>query len=371
MEKVFLLSIGTAVPSNRLSQCHYFDCLAKNSYDSKHKRLLNLISNRTGIEGRYSVLTDFIDKNSSSGIFNNNITRKGVPGIGRRMEIFEEHALDLSIKSIEDCLDSIPKLEKSAITHLVTFSCTGMYAPGIDMGIIEKMNLNKAIERTCINFMGCYAAVVAIKTAYHIVRSEPEAVVLLSGVELCSLHYRNSEDPEQLVANAIFGDGAAAVIICGEKKRREAGIQAFKLENFYSLFSPEGKNEMTWRIGDFSFELFLSSYVPRLLNEELEYLANKLIEKSGIKVSDISYYAIHPGGMAILKACEKALNLTSDHNSYAYKILSEYGNMSSVTLLFLLKEILNDINLNDTGKNILSFAFGPGLTIESMILKVS
>jgi alpha-pyrone synthase len=280
------------------------------------------------------------------------------------MKAFEKNALSLSMIAIENCLEN-SDIDKNEITHLITFSCTGMYAPGIDTEIIENLNLSKDIDRTCINFMGCYAAIVALKNAWHIARSKPQAVILIVGVELCSLHHSDSADPEQLIANAIFSDGASAVLLSAKPEKK----QILEVVDFYSVFAPDGKKDMTWRIGDISFELYLSSYVPKLLNKELEKLTEKLLEKVGIQKTDIHYYAIHPGGMAILKACEAALGIDSKQNECAYKVLNKFGNMSSVTVLFVLNELLGSIKKEDKDKNIISFAFGPGLTMESMLLK--
>ncbi|MDQ3192526.1 MAG: type III polyketide synthase, partial [Bacteroidota bacterium] len=269
MGKAFLLSIGTSVPKNKVSQDHYFESLIENSSDTRQKRIMKVVKEQSRISHRYSVLPDYSSLNNNSGIFSKGHSKKKIPRIGKRMEIFEANALNLSLDAVNDAFKSVPNLEKSTISHIITFSCTGMFAPGIDMGIIERFDLDKSIERTCINFMGCYAAIIALKSAYHIIRSQPEAVVLLVGVEICSLHYLESQEPEQIVANAIFGDGAAAVILSSEQQLKQGGTMSFQIENFYSLFSPASKKEMTWKIGDHAFELFLSSYIPKLLNHEL------------------------------------------------------------------------------------------------------
>lgn len=245
-----------------------------------------------------------------------------------------------------------------------------MYAPGIDIQLIENIGLNRNVERTCINFMGCYAAINALKTAYHIARSQPEAIVLLAGVELCSLHYQKNTDPNQVVANALFGDGAASAIVSA-KRISSLNEISLTLKNFYAEFEQSASNEMVWRIGDSGFDLRLTPEVPNIVRENIEPLLQKLFVKTGIDKTDIDYYAIHPGGTKILEACEQALNIAKEQNDVSYGILRNYGNMSSVTILFVLKEYIERLSADDAGKNILACAFGPGITMESMIVEIN
>jgi alpha-pyrone synthase len=365
MGKVNIASIGISVPEYKVSQEKYLKYVLNTpGILSENERLLRAICFKSGINERYSVLSDFSESEPQT------ITETLVKsaGISKRMGIFKEKALNLAISAVKDCLGKATAVKSESITHIISFSCTGMYAPGIEMEIIEEFGFSQNMERTCINFMGCYAAIIALKNAYHIVRSQPESIVLLVGVELCSIHHGTKEEPEQMVANAIFGDGAAAVLVTG--KSIELKNRHLEIINFHATFSPSAKKEMTWRIGDHSFELYLSSYIPKLLNLEMGKLTSQLMAKAGLTTKEIEFYAIHPGGMAILKACEKALSLSEKDNFHAYNVLKKYGNMSSVTILFVLNELMNSLMDSDQGKNILSFAFGPGLTMESMFLKV-
>jgi len=246
-----------------------------------------------------------------------------------------------------------------------------MSAPGVDIHLIEKLGLNRNVERTSINFMGCYAGINALRLANYIVSSQEDSVVLICGVEICTIHYQKNTTQDQLIANAIFGDGAAAAIITSSKQITDKQVNGFILEKFYSEFEPSGIDEMAWSIGDYGFDIKLSSYVPDLIQKNIAGLINKLFIKAHIKQEDIDWYALHPGGKKILEACEKALNISSDANKHSYDVLNEYGNMSSVTVLFVLKKYLDNLKSNDAGKKIISCAFGPGLTMESMILEVA
>jgi len=363
-------AIGTAVPPHKISQeIHYTILESANGMSRAEKLQLRKIYAGSGINFRHSVLAEFGSEDKEENIlFHPSNHHPSLP-VSRRMELFESHASDLCVKAADECFGQLPSLQTSDITHLITFSCTGMFAPGLDIQLVEQLQLNRNVERTCINFMGCYAGINALKSAFHICRSQPDAVVLLAGVELCTLHYQKNDKQDQVIANALFADGAAACIV-SNKDFKSSDSRGLSLESFYAEFEPDGKEDMVWRIGDFGFDLRLSAYVPDLINDRIHSLVEKLFGKSGIVKDDITYYALHPGGRKILEACENALHITKEQNEISYQILREYGNMSSVTIFFVLREYLKKFSIKDLGKNVLSCAFGPGLTMESVIMEV-
>jgi alpha-pyrone synthase len=371
VQPISIQAIGTAVPPNKISQeAHYSILENANGMSRGEKLQLRKIYSGSGIKFRHSVLAEFGKEDNPGNILFHPANHHAALPVSRRMELFEHHASALCEEAINNCLEELPSLQASDITHLITFSCTGMFAPGLDIQLVEKLGLNRNVERTCINFMGCYAGINALKTAYHICRSQPDAVVLLSGIELCTLHYQKNDKQDQLIANALFADGATACVVSERNYRKEESI-GLVLKNFYAEFEPDGKEEMVWRIGDFGFDLRLSAYVPDLINDSIHSFIEKLFLKANIKQADISYYALHPGGRKILEACENALHITKEQNEISYRVLREYGNMSSVTIFFVLNEYLKTLTQKDINKKILSCAFGPGLTMESMIAEVN
>ena len=367
----FILSIGTSVPAHKILQEQHHAILdSANGMSREEKLHLRKIYHRSGIESRHSVLAEFGSADHPDNILFHPADLGNALPVSERMKLFENHASGLCEKAIATCLKDIPSLSADRITHLITFSCTGMYAPGLDMQLVEKLGLNRNVERTCINFMGCYAGINALKVADYIVRAQEGAVVLVAGVELCTLHYQKNMKPDQLIANSLFADGAAACIVSSEKRLPENEKPRLKIRNFYSEFIPAGKEEMVWRIGDFGFDLRLSASVPALIKEHIFSLAEKIFKKASMKQSDVDLYALHPGGMKILDVCKEALNLTREQIQVSYDILRDYGNMSSVTIFFVLKKQLNSISTGDSGKKMLACAFGPGLTMESMIAEI-
>jgi predicted naringenin-chalcone synthase len=213
--------------------------------------------------------------------------------------------------------------------------------------------------------MGCYAAFNALKLADQFCQNNDNARVLIVCLELCSIHFQKKNDEDTLLANALFGDGAAAVIV--ESKSEGLG---FSLEHFHCDIVPSGKKDMAWQISDFGFEMKLSSYVPDIIKGGIHSLTQSLLSHLGMAREDIDLFAIHPGGKRILQVIEEELSMSKEDNQHAYDVLKECGNMSSPTVLFVLKNLMDSLSEKDHDKSILSFAFGPGLTLESMLLKV-
>jgi len=249
---------------------------------------------------------------------------------------------------------------------LIVVSCTGMYAPGLDIELVKALGLPTQIQRLCINFMGCYAAFNGLKQADIICQSDPKAKVLVVCTELCSIHFQKENTDDNLLANALFADGSAALLV--ESSPRN-GLN-LKPVSFYCDLAPEGDQDMAWTVGDLGFEMRLSSYVPEVIKNGIKTLTHSLLDQISNSLADISYYAIHPGGKKILEVIEQELNLTREQNKPAYEVLRKYGNMSSPTVLFVLQEASKNLNGMDDKKKILSFAFGPGLTMESMVLEI-
>ncbi|PWK28990.1 putative naringenin-chalcone synthase [Arcicella aurantiaca] len=358
----FITSIGTAVPENCFPQMQIAEFMASAlQMDEYDQRKLKALYKTTKIAQRHSVLADYGKPYSAYQFYPQSPDLEPFPTISQRMIAYQKFALPLCLKAIENL-----NIDTKGITHIVTVSCTGMYAPGLDIEIISALNLDTTIQRTAINFMGCYGAFNGLKMADTICKANPNAKVLVVCVELCTLHFQKKMEEDFLLSNALFADGAAAVLV--ESKGQEKSLE---LHSFFCDLYFEGKQDMAWKVADFGFEMTLTSYIPKLVKLGIKSLIDRLLMNSGIANSAIDLYAMHPGGKAILEAIETALEITKEDNRYAYQVLRDYGNMSSCTVLFVLNEILKNTTEADKGKNILSGAFGPGLTLESMILRVN
>ena len=362
----YITSIGTATPPHKFSQSSIAEFMVQAmQLQSNDERRLKALFRATGIESRYSVLDDY-GKLNDFDFYSNTKNLEPFPSTKKRLEFFQKHAHGLSQIAITSCLSKVPALKLKSITHLIVVSCTGMYAPGLDIDLVKSLKLNSNIHRTCINFMGCYASFNAIKLADTFCKAESNAKVLVVCTELCTLHFQKENTENNMLANALFADGSAALLI--ESQPRE-GLNLVP-ESFYCDLAYDGEQDMAWSIGDLGFEMQLSSYVPEVIRHGIGKLTSSLLSNISQKLSEISYFAIHPGGKKILEAIEQELDLTKEQNYFAYQVLKRFGNMSSPTVLFVLNELLQSLELASDGKRILSFAFGPGLTLESMVLKI-
>ena len=248
------------------------------------------------------------------------------------------------------------------ITHLITVSCTGMSAPGLDLELIELLNLPATTWRTSINFMGCYAAIHALKLADVICKSDAKANVLIVCVELCTLHFQKKYNPDNISSAILFSDGAAAVLVTGNNE-----TEGLNIDHFYSSVSFKSKQEMVWELSSTGFLLTLSGYIPELIEEDFNGIVNECLKETSLSKEDITHWCIHPGGKKILEAVHNSLGFTNGQLQPCYDVLNDYGNMSSPTILFVLKRIQQALDKKQPN-NIFGAAFGPGLTIETFIL---
>lgn len=359
----YITSIGTSTPEHRIAQQDIADFMLKAMvFHNGEARKLKAIFRSSGIEYRHSVLSDY-GKTSDFLFYPNNLADQ-FPSTKERLHIFRQHALPLSVNAAKSAFKN--KMHPGEITHLIVVCCTGMYAPGLDIELIKALQLRPTVHRTAINFMGCYAAFNALKIADAFCKADENAKVLVVCTELCSLHFQREASEDNLLANALFADGSAAVLVEANSK------SALKLEitGFHNDLSADGDNDMAWSIGDLGFEMKLSSYVPDIIRAGISRLTDTLLDRFGKLKSEVQHYAIHPGGKRILEVIEEELTIPRDKNFSAYNVLRNYGNMSSATVLFVLKELVNGFKGTNVNENILSFAFGPGLTMESMLLKI-
>ena len=362
----YITAIGQANPSHRFRQEEIAEFMIRAMQLNDHEsRKLKTIFHASGIEYRHSVIADYGLREHFS-FFPDSADFEPFPSTSERLNLFRQHALDLSVAAVDDMLSRIPDFDMRSVTHLVTVSCTGLYAPGLDIELVNRLSLPTTVQRTGINFMGCYAAFNALKAADAFCAQDPDARVLIVCTELCSLHFQKKATDDNLIANALFADGAAAVLVQG---RARSGLNLVP-RVFRSALIAEGNDDMAWSIGDLGFEMKLSTYVPSLIKGGILELTNSVLARAGKDVSDIRYFAIHPGGRKILESIEEALAIDASLNAPAYQVLRNFGNMSSPTVLFVLQNVMQKLTTTDHRENILSFAFGPGLTLESMLLEV-
>lgn len=406
----YISALGTATPPHKIPQADAARFMAEAmALGPADKRRLQAVYRASGIRHRYSVLEDYNKPYGYYNFFPNTENLEPFPTTQSRMAVYNKEAPALAAAAAKKCLEQLPDVELEDITHLITVSCTGMQAPGLDISLVQALGLRSSVNRTCVYFMGCYAAINGLKLAASICQADASNKVLVVSVELCTLHFQKKHDDDNLLANALFGDGAAAALVEGNKR---PGVQ-LALEQFYCDLALDGLQDMAWHIGDTGFEMRLSSYIPAFIKGGVANLLKGLLKKIPHVEKEDPVFAVHPGGRRILEVTEEALGLERKDNRYAYAVLQEYGNMSSATVLFVLKDILEEAVQEDgvissakagkaaegvlspdgngqaelqekglpggiasgeseglEGRPVISFAFGPGLTLESMLLRV-
>ncbi len=349
--------IGTAVPEHDVHQ-PITAVMRTMLPDQRTRQVFDRMAERSGIGHRYSFLRADGQGNEQEVDASGFYPRGNFPSTGARMALYETEALRLAIRAVEALKKEIPTDLLDGITHLVVASCTGFSAPGLDLQLVTSLGLRPDVQRTLIGFMGCSAAVPALRVAYQAVQTNPDARVLVVNLELCSLHLQETSDLNCLLSLMLFADGASAAIVTAQP----TGIAML---DFLAIIIPDSSDLITWHIGDRGFNMHLSGDVPKRINQTLREEmkragANKILR--GEQVKDFDLWAIHPGGRSVLDAVETGLGLTSTDLSSSRRILHDYGNMSSATIMFVLQDMLHQHHEEARG---LAMAFGPGMVAET------
>ncbi len=358
-----IAGIGTAVPGEPVSQslaaekAHDY-----NAADRRQSRLVGTIYRRSGVDTRHSVLSAPEEMASGRSFF---APRRGNadrgPSTAERMARYEAEATPLAATAAARALAQAG-LEAAEISHLVTVSCSGFSAPGFDVALIGALGLDAGIARTHVGFMGCHGALNGLRVARSFLESQPEARILLCAVELCSLHLFYGWDPEKIVANALFADGAAAIVGVPD---HVLGNGAWRVAADGSTVVAGSAGAMTWKVRDHGFEMTLSPEVPDLIRAHVKPWLEGWLGRQGLSLGEVGSWAVHPGGPRILDAFGQGVGLEREALAASYEVLARYGNMSSPTVLFLLDHLRE----RSAQRPVVAMGFGPGLTVEAALIR--
>ncbi len=356
-----ILGIGTATPAS-MSQEQIHEVAADfGCFSAEQRAWLKRMYLRSGIESRGTVVVrEGDDKLEVARKFYP--PAKGPedrgPTTAARLVRYAEEAPRLALAAARAALEDAG-VEADQITHLITVSCTGFFSPGLDAGLVEALSLPRGVRRLHVGFMGCHAAFNALAAARD-AAAEPDARVLVCCVELCSLHLSYGVDPGKLVANALFADGAAAAVV---GRDAEGGDGLCRLDDFSSYLIPDTHDAMTWKIGDHGFEMTLSAGVPEIIRRHLRGWCESWLGRHDLKLTDVAGWAIHPGGPKILAAVGETLEIESGDLRFSRGVLARHGNMSSATVLFILREMMGGMS-----GPCVAIGLGPGLMAEGILI---
>jgi predicted naringenin-chalcone synthase len=368
-----ILGLGTALPKFTISQTAMATfaatCVAPELTGSKNPSgLIQALYRRAGVQSRHSVLLESSSDDEATAErffeFVNGPEDRG-PGTAERMNRFEIEAPKIALQATAKAIQEAG-ISPAEITHLITVSCSGFSAPGVDLYLIENLGLSRNVSRTHVGFMGCHAALNGLRVAHSFAAANPDAIIAICAVELCTLHHQYGWDPQQIVANSLFADGAATVI--GRANTGGAGSSQSlpgQLVDSYSFVIPETSDLMTWRVGNNGFEMTLSPEVPGVITRTLPGALNEFLGRNGLTISDIQSWAIHPGGPRILAATAEAAGLCDEQIDASISVFQRCGNMSSPTVLF----ILDELRKRNSALPCVMLGFGPGLNVEIALLR--
>jgi predicted naringenin-chalcone synthase len=364
-----ILGLGTAVPASVIDQDDALRiALALCARSTEQASWLPAMYAQTGITTRHSVLgRDVIDDVISGTRHTESVwlPRGGAddngPTTGQRLAVYAAEARPLAVQAARQALDRA-NLAPGAITHLVTVSCTGFYAPGLDQALIRGLALAPTVQRTHVGYMGCHGALNGLRVAQAFTGADPRARVLLCSVELCSLHYHYGWDPPQVIANALFADGAAALV---GTTADSAPADRWRAAACGSCLLPDSADAMTWTVGDHGFVMTLSKRVPILIASHLRPWLTDWLGQHGVALAEVASWAIHPGGPRILSAVEEALCLPAEATRASREVLAANGNMSSATILFILHHLI----AQRAPRPCVALGFGPGLVAEAALFR--
>jgi predicted naringenin-chalcone synthase len=352
MTTAYINRIATAVPPHDVHRA-FIDFADSLLDEGTVRSLFRRMVRMSAIEHRYSFICPIPTENGKWRDGEELYVPGAMPGTGRRMEAFERYAPQLMRCAVSKL--ALTEEERRGVTHVIVTSCTGLYAPGLDIEVVNHLGLDWSVERTMIGFMGCYAAINALKAAHHIVRSEPEAKVLVLNLELCTLHMQETQNLEQLLSFLLFADGCSACLVSAAEK-------GLAIDSFLVAGIPGTSNLITWRIRELGFDMQLSGKVPGELARAMKEIGTKITR--GNDPLSIDLWAVHPGGRSILDSVEKGLNLPEDALIPSREVLARFGNMSSATVMFVLQRMMQSAQAGQQG---CAMSFGPGVTAETML----
>jgi predicted naringenin-chalcone synthase len=368
---IALHAVGTALPPHAYPQPYIREVMSRwIGGERRTDKLLDRVYAASAIDVRHSVVADFLPEPppghrpafvAPDGAFRS-------PGTGERNALYAAHAPALAEDAARAALASGGLLGAADVTHLITVSCTGFMTPGVDLHLVRSLGLGAAVERYHLGFMGCFAAFPALRMAQAFCAADPAAVVLIVTVELCTVHLQPRSDVDAILSGSVFADGAAAALVSA---RAPTGPQrALALERSATAVTQAGADDMAWTIGDHGFDMTLTSYVPRVLEAEAGAALAPLFAGAAVERGDVPWWAVHPGGRAIIDKVAAALSLDEGAVAASRAVLRRAGNMSSATVLFVLEALMERSGPGPApGERVAALAFGPGLTVDSALLQ--
>lgn len=350
-----IISVGTCDAPYKLPQNEIREFVKKlyaNTYN-EIERMISVFDNSTISSRHLSAPIEWLEKEHS---------------FKERNEKFRDVAVELSIKAINECLLNV-NAENCDIHNIIFVTSTGIATPTIDAVLFNKLKFGRHIRRTPLWGLGCAGGAASISRAMEYCRANPKHNALVVCVELCSLTFQKDDlSKSNIIATSLFSDGCAAVLVSG-KENSLYNNNGVELIDSLSTIYDDSLDVMGWDIVDNGFKVIFSRDIPTIVKDYVNPNIKELLDKHNLAIRDIKHYVAHPGGAKVITAYEESLGIPEGTLKNSRKVLREHGNMSSPSVLYVLKEFIN--NGFNAGEYGLLSALGPGFSSELVLFKTT
>ncbi|MBZ0266006.1 type III polyketide synthase [bacterium] len=350
-----IASVSTAVPSTRVTQVDARDYAAR-FFEGKLRSLSRLLPvfEHADIDSRYLAIPKSWYEEEKTFLEKNNT--------------YIEWATRLGAEAGQSALQKAG-LQAKDVDHIMFISTTGLATPSIDARLINVMGLSPHVNRTPIWGLGCAGGAMGLSQAWHWLKGNPDKIVLMIVVELCSLTFHfHDYSKSNLIALALFADGAAGVVLGG----KDSGLKGAEILDTRSTLWMDSLDVMGWNFHNEGMQVVFSKAIPGIVNKKARTNIEEFLKLKGKTLSDINEWIVHPGGLKVIEAYEDSLDLSKEALRHTRKVLKNYGNMSSATVLFVLEECLRSLDTAEQSENKLGLltALGPGFSAENLLIRL-
>lgn len=292
------------------------------------------------------------------------------PGTIRdRMNLFFENAVPLAVDTARRALAGLP-YEVDEIGLLVFVTSTGFIAPGVDVAVVKQLGLPRSVSRVVVNFMGCAAAMNAIRTAATYVRAHPSMKALVVCIELCSVNAVFADDVNDVVIHSLFGDGCGALVIGASQVQQPLPASSVVIRSSFTQLLDDAEDGIVLGVNHNGITCELSENLPDYIYRGVEPVVAEVLRDNGLTKSDIDLWAVHPGGPKIIEQSVRSLGIPADRAAHSWDVLARYGNMLSVSLIFVLEMMVRQADSTKPISTGVAFAFAPGVTVEGILFDI-
>jgi alpha-pyrone synthase len=354
-------SIATGAPSRVVNQSAAADRVAALLIDPEQRARIPRLYRKTKIAARRMAVDPL---NAEFDAF-----RRDPGTIRDRMNLFYRHAVPLAVDVARRALVGLPHAE-TEIGLLVFVTSTGFIAPGVDVAIVKELGLSPTVSRVVVNFMGCAAAMNGIRIAADYVRAYPDMKAIMVCIELSSVNAVFDEDINDVITHSLFGDGCAAVVVGTSHVQQPLAAGKVVIRSSFSRLLGDAEDGIVLGVNHNGITCELSENLPAYIYSGVGSVITNVLRDNGLQKSDVDLWAIHPGGPRIIEESVRSLGIPAEAAAPSWDVLARFGNMLSVSLLFVLEIMVGQSESTKPISTGVAFSFAPGVAIEGMVFDI-